>query len=60
MAAACRLAELGLRRLGTEHGLDYEAPTAAEVDEAARAQRAAWLLSSRPGGLEDSLAKLIR
>ncbi|MCY4663454.1 MAG: hypothetical protein OXC00_02170 [Acidimicrobiaceae bacterium] len=60
MAAVCRLAELGLRRLGAEHGLDFEAPTATELDEAARTQRAAWLLSSRPGGVADSLAKLIR
>ena len=60
MDAACRLAELGLRRLGAEHSLSFEAPSAAEVDDAARAQQQAWLLSSRPGGLADSLARLIR
>ncbi len=60
MNAVCRLAELGLRRLGSESGLDLEAPTTGEVEQALRAQRAAWLLSSRPGGLEDSLEKLLR
>ncbi len=60
MASACRLAQLGLRQLGANHGLDVEAPSAAEIDAAAQAQRAAWLLSSRPGGLDDSLSKLIR
>ena len=60
MESACRLAELGLRRLGAKHGLDLQAPTAREIDEAAQAQRAAWLLSSRPGGLDDSIGKLIR
>lgn len=60
MASACRLAELGLRRLGADHGLDVEAPSAGEIDAAARAQRAAWLLSSRPGGLDDSVGKLLR
>ena len=59
MAAACQLAELGLRRLAAEHGLDIEAPTARDLEEAVQAQRAAWLLSSRPGGLEDSMSKLI-
>lgn len=60
MRAACQLAELGLRRLGSRHGLEVEAPTAAQFEEAVQAQRAGWLMSSRPGGLEDSLAKLIR
>ena len=32
----------------------------ATFEEAVQAQRAAWLLSSRPGGLEDSMSKLIR
>ena len=59
MAAVCQLAELGLRRLAAEHGLDIEAPAARDFDEAVRAQRAAWLHSSRPGGLEDSISKLI-
>ena len=59
MDAACRLAELGLRRLAARCGLGAEAPTADEVEDAAQAQRTAWLLSSRPGGLDDSIAKLI-
>lgn len=60
MESACRLAELGLRRLGAKHGIDVEAPSAREIQEATQAQRAAWLLSSRPGGLDDSISKLIR
>ncbi|MCQ3811240.1 MAG: family 20 glycosylhydrolase [Acidimicrobiia bacterium] len=60
LEAACHLAELGLRRLGAEFGLEVEAPTGSEIDEAASAQRRAWLLSSQPGGLEDSIGKLIR
>ena len=60
MLAACQLAEVGLRRLGNQHGLDIKAPTAHEIDKAAQAQRNAWLLSSRPGGLDDSTVKLIR
>ncbi|MCY3635586.1 MAG: glycoside hydrolase [bacterium] len=60
MASACRLAQLGLRRLGARHGLGVEDPTAGEVKEAAQSQRAAWLLSSRPGGLDDSISKLFR
>ena len=59
MRAACGLAQLGVRRLGARHGLAVEAPTRLEVEQAAQAQREAWLLSSRPGGLEDSIAKLI-
>ena len=60
MASVCRLALLGLRRLGADHGLDVEAPSADEIGAAAQAQRAAWLLSSRSGGLEDSISKLLR
>ena len=60
MEAACGLAEVGLRRLAAQHSLGVQAPTATEVDQAVQAQREAWLLSSRPGGLDDSLAKLIR
>ncbi|MDE0615091.1 MAG: family 20 glycosylhydrolase [bacterium] len=59
MRSACRLAELGLRRLAAEHGLGVPAPDADELADAAQAQRAAWLLSSRPGGLDDSISKLI-
>ena len=60
MRAACGLAELGVRRLGVRHGLDVDAPTAVEVEEASQAQREAWLLSSRSGGLEDSIDKISR
>lgn len=60
MRSACRLAVLGLRRLAAEQGLDAEAPTLSEIEEAVQAQRAAWLLSSQPGGLEDSISKLTR
>ena len=60
MLSACQLADIGLRRLGAQHGLNVEAPTPDEVDKAAQAQRSAWLLSSRPGGLDDSIGKLIR
>lgn len=59
MRSACGFAELGLRRLGAKHGLGIEAPDASKIDEAVLAQRAAWLLSSRPGGLDDSISKLI-
>ncbi len=58
MKSVCRFAELGLRRLGAKHGLGIEAPEAGEIKEAAQAQRAAWLLSSRHGGLDDSISKL--
>ncbi len=54
MRAAVALADLGLRRL-----LD-DPPGSADLDAAAAAQRAAWLRSSRPGGLDDSIAKLRR
>ena len=60
MRSACRLAELGLRRLAAQQGLDVEDPSAGEIEEAAQAQRAAWLLTSRPGGLDDSISKLLR
>lgn len=62
MAAAVGLARIGLRRLAVEHGVgaDAGAPTAAEVDAAIAAQRAAWLRSSRPGGLDDSVARIRR
>ncbi|MFV2040057.1 MAG: glycoside hydrolase [Acidimicrobiales bacterium] len=54
MLAACGLARLGLERMAGR-----EPPTAA-FDTAVAQQRDAWLRSSRPGGLEDSLAKLNR
>lgn len=63
--AACRLAQLGLRRLAVEHGCRLgpaipTEPTFGEVEDAVAAQRAAWLRSSRPGGLDDSLARIRR
>jgi hexosaminidase len=58
--AAALLARIGLRRLAG--ALDVPAPDIADDDldlhVAVRAQRAAWLRSSRPGGLGDSLARL--
>ncbi len=54
MLAACGLARLGLRRLAGDP------PDADDLDAALGAQREAWLGSSRPGGLDDSLAKLRR
>ncbi len=59
MRSSCRLAGLGLRRLAADNGLDFRAPSPDELAEAADGQRAAWLLSSRPGGLDDSIGKLI-
>ncbi len=54
MLAACGLAQLGLRRLAGDP------PGGRDLDAALAAQRQAWLGSSRPGGLDDSLAKLRR
>lgn len=59
MAAACRLAHHGLRRLAEDHGIRLErAASLGPPADAVAAQRAAWLRSSRPGGLDDSIAKL--
>lgn len=59
MAAACRLAHHGLLRLAAQHGLDLEQSAAlGSVTEVVEAQRDAWLWSSRPGGLDDSVARL--
>ena len=52
LVAACGLAQLGLRRLGGDD------PDQRDLDAALGAQRDAWLGSSRPGGLDDSLARL--
>ncbi len=65
MSAACRLAHLGLQRLAVEHNIPLDgvapaAPSDAEIESVVDAQRAAWLLSSRPGGLDDSIAKILR
>ena len=58
MAAACALAHHGLQRVARDHGLEpVGAPLPADR-EAEAAYRAAWLRSSRPGGLDDSVAKL--
>ncbi|MDH3704630.1 MAG: family 20 glycosylhydrolase [Acidimicrobiia bacterium] len=54
MVAACGLARLGLRRLAGDE------PSGDEIDAARAVQREAWLQSSRPGGLDDSVAKLRR
>ncbi len=54
VAAACAVAELGIRRLCGDE------PDEAELDAALGAQREAWLGSSRPGGLDDSLARFKR
>ena len=62
MRAAIGLASIGLRRLAVEREVDVPGrdPTGDEVDAAISAQRAAWLRSSRPGGLDDSLAGIRR
>lgn len=58
MAAACRLAHHGLRRLADERGVSLPpSPSLGTWSDAIEAQRRAWLQSSRPGGLDDSLAK---
>ena len=51
MDAACGATVLGLRRLLGEQ------PSRADCEAVIEAQRAAWLRSSRPGGLADSLAR---
>ncbi len=50
--ATCQLADLGLRKLMGDE------PSQDDVRRAVDAQREGWLRSSRPGGLEDSLANL--
>ena len=59
MTAALGLASLGLKRLAAEH-LGHDEPSGADIEAAIEAQAAAWLLSSRVGGLDDSLAKIRR
>lgn len=54
LAAACGVASLGLRRLAGS------TPSPADVERVEREQRHAWLLSSRLGGLDDSIARLRR
>ncbi|MBC8363527.1 MAG: family 20 glycosylhydrolase [Actinobacteria bacterium] len=53
MTAACGLAGLGLRRIRGEE------PGGEDVEAVRRMQAEAWLLSSRPGGLADSLGRLV-
>ncbi|MDW3218144.1 MAG: family 20 glycosylhydrolase [Acidimicrobiales bacterium] len=62
MAAAVGLARIGLRRLAAEHGIEAGGgtPTSADLDAVIAAYRAAWLRSSRPGGLDDSVATIRR
>jgi hypothetical protein len=60
LLAAVRLARHGAWRLARRAGLevpDQEA-LAADLAECAELQRAAWLATSRPGGLADSLRHL--
>ncbi len=60
LRAAVRLARHGAWRLAARGGVDGPDPAAMAADlvECRTLQRAAWLATSRPGGLEDSLAHL--
>jgi hexosaminidase len=60
LVAACRLLRHGLWRLRREQGEGRvdDAALALDFTAAAALQREAWLATSRPGGLDDSLAKL--
>lgn len=60
MLAAIGLARIGLRRLATDRGLELDGGVSGreELQVAIEAQRHAWLLSSRPGGLDDSIANI--
>ena len=60
LEAACALAEIGLQRIAAAHGLASAVPSHAAIERAVALQRAAWLLGSRPGGLDDSLARVER
>ena len=55
-------ARLGAWILGAEAGLAVPEPAArrGELAAATAAQRACWLLRSRPGGLDDSVRRLER
>ena len=57
LIAAVRLARHGAWRLARRDGIAVpdHAALAADVEECVKLQRAAWLASSRPGGLDDSL-----
>lgn len=57
IGAAASLARIGLHRLGAE--LDVRIPGAPDdLATAIERQRRSWLRTSRPGGLDDSLARL--
>ena len=60
LTAAARLARHGVWRLARHKGLPAPsaAALAADLREAAAMQRAAWLSSSRPGGLAESMARI--
>ena len=60
LLASVRLARQGAWRLAHRDGVagPDEATLAADLTECIELQRAAWLASSRPGGLEDSLRHL--
>jgi hypothetical protein len=57
---AARLARHGAYRIARAAGFDCPSDTALQQDltEAIAEQRACWLLRSRPGGLDDSVARL--
>jgi hexosaminidase len=60
LGAAVGLARHGLRRIARGAGLPApdDAGMLADLDAAVAAQRDAWLARCRPGGLDDSLARL--
>ena len=60
LAQAAHLTELGARLLAAEAGLPDRAAPARELARAIAEQRACWLQRSRPGGLDDSTARLRR
>jgi hexosaminidase len=59
---AIRLARHGARRLARDEGFARhdDADLRRDLTEAIAAQRACWMLRSRPGGLDDSVARLER
>jgi hypothetical protein len=60
LRAAVRLARQGAWRLARRAGVEVpaDAELAADLAQCVELQRAAWLATSRPGGLEDSLRHL--
>ena len=56
--AASRLARVGVHRLASALGVSAPTADTEMLTEAVAAQQAAWLRSSRPGGLADSVARL--